>query len=112
MLDSLTAGAGVAQARPVRCFACNAEVPLATGERVGFRDTCPRCSADLHACRNCLHHDPSAYNECREPQSERVSDRDRANRCDWFAASDEESSGAAESGRQKALSKLDELFKK
>ncbi len=35
-------------------------------------------------CRNCAHHDPSAYNECRESSAERVSERERANRCDYF----------------------------
>jgi len=69
----------------MHCGACGTSIELASGERVGFRDACPRCSSDLHACRNCSHHDPGAYNECREPNAERVSDRERANRCDWFA---------------------------
>lgn len=71
--------------RPMGCFACGASFDLASGERVAFRDACGRCSADLHVCRNCAHYDPGAYNECREPQAERVADRERANRCDWFA---------------------------
>jgi hypothetical protein len=62
----------------VQCFVCDASVELASGERVGFRDTCDACGADLHVCRNCAHHDPSAYNECRETSAERVSDRERA----------------------------------
>jgi hypothetical protein len=69
----------------MHCGACGTSIEFASGERVGFRDACPRCSCDLHACRNCNHHDPGAYNECREPNAERVSDRERANRCDWFA---------------------------
>jgi hypothetical protein len=69
----------------MHCGACGTSIEFASGERVGFRDACPRCGCDLHACRNCSHHDPGAYNECREPNAERVSDRERANRCDWFA---------------------------
>jgi len=96
----------------VRCFACDADVPLASGERVAFRDTCDRCGADLHVCRNCAHHDPAAYNECREPNAERVSDRDRANRCDYFAPADRAGEAGGLSRREKAKSALDELFKK
>ena len=95
----------------MRCFACGAGVEFASGERVGFRDTCDSCGADLHVCRNCAHHDPSAYNECREPGSERVSQRDRANRCDWFAPS-EGQGGAGAAGREKSISDLEALFKK
>jgi len=68
----------------MHCGSCGTAIELASGERIAFRDCCPRCSGDLHACRNCCHHDPGAYNECREPNAERVSDRERANRCDWF----------------------------
>ena len=61
----------------MRCAACNARIVIAAGERIGFRDTCDGCSEDLHCCLNCAHHDPSAYNECREANSERVADRER-----------------------------------
>jgi hypothetical protein len=92
----------------MRCFACGRAVTLAAGERVGFRDTCDGCRTDLHVCRNCRHHDPAAYNECREPNTERVGDRERANRCDWFAPG--EGIGAAASAGGKAA--LDALFRK
>jgi len=95
----------------MRCFACGAAVELASGERVGFRSTCDGCGADLHVCRNCAHHDPSAYNECRETSAERVSDRERANRCDYFAPG-ERAGGPAGEGHGKARDALDALFKK
>ena len=94
----------------MRCAGCNTEIPLAAGERIGFRDDCSHCGADLHACRNCTFHDPSAYNECREPNSERVSDRERANRCDYFVPG--EGGGGAGQSRDKALSDLESLFRK
>jgi hypothetical protein len=78
---------------------------------VGFRDTCDSCRADLHACRHCRHHDPRAANECREPQAERVLDRERANRCEWFSPAE----GAATPGEpvpDAARAALDALFKK
>ncbi len=95
----------------MRCFACDHEIELASGERVGFRDRCSRCDADLHACRNCQHHDPSAYNECRESSAERVSDRERANRCDYFAPGERAGGGAA-AAAGRAHSELQDLFKK
>jgi hypothetical protein len=91
----------------MNCHACNAPIEMAAGERVGFRDSCDRCDADLHVCLCCAHHDPSAYNECREAGSERVSQRDRANRCDWFAPG-----GMGAGGREESLSDLEALFKK
>jgi hypothetical protein len=95
----------------MRCFACNTEVELASGDRIGFRDTCDHCNADLHACRNCAHHDPSAYNECRESSAERVAERDRANRCDYFTAG-EGGGTRIETARRSAIADLDSLFKK
>jgi hypothetical protein len=95
----------------VRCFSCNAQIGLSAGERVGFRDECDACGADLHCCRNCAHHDASAYNECRESQAERVDDRERANRCDWFSAGDA-LGGARAAEQADAKARLDSLFKK
>ena len=94
----------------MRCFACDALVELRTGERVGFRDACPHCGRDLHVCRNCAHHDPSAYNECRESSAERVGDRDRANRCDYFAPGTP-AAGARREDASRSRAGLDALFK-
>lgn len=96
----------------MQCFACGATVELATGERVGFRDTCSACAADLHCCRNCAHHDPAAYNECREPNAERVSDRERANRCDYFAPAAGAGGGARSGAADQSRSALEALFQK
>jgi hypothetical protein len=94
------------------CFACGAPIELASGERVAAGDACPRCGADLRVCRNCAHHDPGAYNECREPQAERIADRERANRCEWFtpAAGGRPSAGDGRQGDARAA--LDALFRK
>ncbi len=95
----------------MRCKSCNAVIELAPGERVGFRDCCNACGADLHICHNCEFHDPSAYNECRESSAERVGDPERANRCDWFQPGDR-AGGGGTGAKSKALSDLDALFKK
>jgi hypothetical protein len=95
----------------MRCFSCNAPIELRAGERIGFADRCERCGSDLRVCLNCRFHDPSAYNECREPGSEPVRERDRANRCDYFSPGDREAGGPA-SARDGARSALEGLFKK
>ena len=95
----------------MRCFGCNASIELASGTRVGFRDSCDTCDADLHVCLNCAHHDVAAYNECRESSAERVSERDRGNRCEYFRPSE---AAAAEGGAtpENAQTALEALFKK
>jgi len=94
----------------VRCVGCNREISLGPGERVGFRDACEGCDTDLHSCVHCAHYEPGAYNDCREPSAERVGDRERANRCDWFQPGG--GGGARDSARGAALASLDSLFKK
>ncbi len=96
----------------MRCVGCNAPVEIPAGERVGFRDVCPQCDTDLHSCVHCAHYDPGAYNDCREPGAERVSQRDRANRCDWFSPGDAAGGGGVAAERGKANAALDALFKK
>ena len=54
-------------------------------ERVGRRDACLHCSADLHCCLNCSFFAPTAHNQCREPHAERQVDKHVGNFCDFFA---------------------------
>ena len=95
----------------MNCFACDRAIELGPGERIGFRDDCDGCGSDLHVCRNCGHHDPSAYNECRESSAERVSDRERANRCEYFTPGDQRGGEAAAAG-ERGKNALEDLFKK
>jgi hypothetical protein len=95
----------------MRCFSCDSEIGLAAGERIGFAACCEHCGADLHVCLNCRFHDPGSYNECGESSAERVRERDRANRCEYFAPGDRPGGGGP-SAREAARSALDGLFKK
>jgi hypothetical protein len=106
----LTGSSGLAQSQGgMGCFSCNAAIELAAGERVGFRDTCEACDSDLHVCLNCIHYDSNAYNQCREPNAEWVSERERANRCDYFSYGDRLRDTAS---AERARTSLDDLFKK
>lgn len=91
------------------CHACGGEVDAAL-TRVGRRDACDACEADLHCCLNCKHHDPFANNQCNEPGTEPVRDRVAGNFCDAFEyrhGKSGESDPAAD-----ARAKLEALFAK
>lgn len=92
----------------VICHSCGTVAKLAGP--VGRRDECAKCRSDLHACKNCVHYDTKAYNECREPSADVVREKDRANFCDYF----EPGSGSQKKAPSKAdlLAAAEALFKK
>ncbi|RME57794.1 MAG: hypothetical protein D6780_07790 [Candidatus Dadabacteria bacterium] len=89
------------------CAKCGAEIK---SEKVYRADTCAQCGADLRCCLNCKFYEPSAYNQCREPQAERVVDKERANFCDFFSLKEE--SEDKKEKKENYLKELDNLFKK
>ncbi len=92
----------------IYCFSC--KKPNSFQTKVGFRDECMHCRADLHVCKNCEFYDSKAYNECRETSADVVREKDRANYCDFFSPR----LGALSADDQKAKMKAaaDALFKK
>jgi hypothetical protein len=84
---------------------------LDAGMRVTREAVCSGCGRDLHACVQCRHHDPHAHNQCREPQAEWVTDRERRNFCEYFALDPARRPGARTDRAQSARSKLDSLFR-
>ena len=77
---------------------------------VGRQSQCPSCGVDLHCCLDCSFYDLGIYNDCREPQAERVLDKARSNFCDFFKFKQTgKYSGATDSGTK---DKLEDLFKK
>jgi hypothetical protein len=93
----------------VTCAGCGAA--LGSPERVGRRDTCPQCHADLHVCRQCRFYEPHAADGCREPQAERVVDKARSNFCDYFAVAEVRVTAAASTpGGGSAREALERLF--
>ncbi|VAV84074.1 hypothetical protein MNBD_DELTA01-714 [hydrothermal vent metagenome] len=93
------------------CFSCKKTIDL-TG-KPGRGDSCQFCAADLKVCLNCRFYDDSSYNECREPQAERVKEKDRSNYCDYFefAESSTTDEAAAEGKKEDPLDRLKDLFK-
>ncbi len=92
------------------CYACKKELTL--DRKVGRKDECPFCRADLHCCLNCRFYDPSAPKQCREPVAELIKVKDRANFCDYFVFAESRTAGTAASEAERARKAFDELFKK
>ncbi len=94
------------------CAHCAKELSLTTGQKVGRRESCPHCDGDLHCCKNCSHFDDKAYNQCKEPQADRVLEKNRSNYCDYFQFRDGALAKSGDLAKSKALQDLDSLFKK
>lgn len=74
------------------------------------RDECPACSADLHVCKMCEFYDTSVAKSCREPVAEEVTDKERANFCDYFRGRPGAGGGGPGGEAEAARSQLDALF--
>jgi hypothetical protein len=92
------------------CHKCARDIGAV--ERVGRRDACLHCGADLHCCLNCAFHEPTYHNHCREPQAERQVDKAVGNFCDYFSFRSGRPSAGAMSGADSARGPLDALFSK
>ena len=66
------------------CRKCKKEISL---EKIARADECPLCHADLHVCRACDFYESGAHNDCRESSADMVTDKERANFCDYFRVS-------------------------
>ncbi len=93
----------------MHCYFCHNEISLEG--KPGRRETCSKCAAYLHCCRNCRFYDLNAHHQCREPQADFVKDKEMGNFCDYF----EPGTTAEVSGSDRAAEarkKLEALFKK
>ena len=89
------------------CWSCGQALgPL----EYGRQDSCPKCGRDTRVCKGCIHYERGANNDCREPQAERVVDKEKSNFCDYFKPSAGAGSGAQARDAMKAAAEA--LFKK
>lgn len=93
----------------IQCFNCGSSftvlIPLSV------RETCADCQSDLHCCRMCKNYSVSAHNECREPLAEKVTDKEKANLCDYFSLNPSPAVNDRNAA-ENAFKVLDDLFKK
>src|SRR4030095_10729885 len=65
-----------------RCSMCGASIAL----EITLETQCPKCNADLHACKQCGFFDSAARFECTQPIPERVQPKNARNECTYFSA--------------------------
>lgn len=93
----------------VSCYQCHKDTGLENGAAI-FRSTeCPHCMCDLRCCRMCRFYDPKSYNECRETQAERITEKTKANFCGFFEFGNENSN---QQKTDNLLNAAEALFKK
>ncbi len=93
------------------CFKCGEKIAYPSASPVGKRDTCPKCDADLHCCRNCRFYDPGKHNQCTESQAEWVRYKEEANFCDYFSPNPILMAQNGSSAPSDSKKKFDSLFK-
>lgn len=94
-----------------RCAQCGTLLPAGT-EPSG---QCPKCSCDLHSCRQCTHFDTSSRFECMQPIPERIPRKDERNQCSFYSIRvrvEKETSTPAAVKPQDARQAFENLFKK
>ena len=76
----------------------------------GRGDSCPKCGRDTRVCKGCLFYDKGTNNDCREPQADRVVDKEKSNFCDYFKPASPGGQSATPRDAMKAAAEA--LFKK
>jgi hypothetical protein len=91
-----------------KCWRCGR--PLAKFD-YGRETLCLGCGKPTRVCRNCRHFAPGRPNDCREPMTEPVLDKERANFCELFDPADRAGTGPAQSSTTDLLQRAQDLFK-
>lgn len=63
-----------------RCWNCSTMLM----DGIDFDAKCPKCSSDLHCCKQCTYFEPSTRFQCLKPIPERINKKDLANSCTFF----------------------------
>ena len=90
------------------CFNCSKELDIEPGAKILKNEECPYCYASLHCCKMCGFYDPSSYNECREPNAERIVDKEKANFCEYFVLKGSQAGGTK---KEDLFAQANALFK-
>jgi len=94
----------------VKCFKCEYPVTLEAMKDVNRYENCTKCNASIRSCMMCSFYDTSSYNDCREPTADRITDKEKANFCDFFKLSN--SSHTNKNKKIETMSAAAALFKK
>jgi hypothetical protein len=70
--------------KKILCYRCEKELEFEVGEKILRHEECLFCGAELHCCKMCLFYDVLVYNECKETNAERITDKEKPNFCSYF----------------------------
>lgn len=90
------------------CWRCGA-VLAGISLPISRHDVCRACNSPLHVCTMCEFHEPKWRTGCREERAEDVSDRRRANFCEYFKPQPHAFTGEG-NATARARAELDALF--
>ncbi len=92
-----------------RCWRCGSQL---AEDQLPIRraELCPACNADLHVCKMCGFYNTSVADACEETIATVVSNKQRANYCDYFKPSPRAFQGAADDAATRVRAELDALF--
>jgi hypothetical protein len=93
----------------ISCWRCGADIaddlfPLRREE------VCGECDADLHVCKLCVFYNPSVSDACDEPIAPQVTNKERANFCDYFKPSASAYRAKSNDEASRSRAELDALF--
>lgn len=89
------------------CYHCGEKF---NGDKVYRNTTCSKCGRDLRCCFNCKFYEPGSQWDCRESISEGVTDKEKANFCDFFQYIDKDAKSPSDDKAKKAKADLLKLF--
>lgn len=93
----------------LRCYRCGTSLEKLTLP-LTRRDHCPECRIDLHVCKMCVSFAPELADQCSEDDAEEVLEKERANFCDYFQASETAYAPGRMTGHERAQAELETLF--
>lgn len=96
--------------KPVTVVCYNCASAIEYEGQIARTLTCPKCSSYVKCCLNCTFYDARSYNECREPQAERIKIKEQANFCGYFEPNAQQRQ--TDSRKHDSLKKLNDLFNK
>jgi hypothetical protein len=94
----------------MKCYFCGADTG---GEKIYRNTLCVSCGKELKICLNCAFYSPGSHWDCRENIGEAVTDKERANFCEWFSPADsskQKISSPAQPKAKNARSEFNKLF--
>jgi hypothetical protein len=88
------------------CYKCKKEL----SSSFAFSCVCEHCFTYQHSCLNCQHYSQGKHNDCKIPEADLISDKEKGNRCEYMQARILEQSSSIEKDKKQAENDFHALF--